>query len=57
MLDRRRFLQGKLSLPLWGGWLSQRRAAAAPLHAISSRSSECAASSMRLSRLPPSLDR
>ena len=30
MLDRRRFLQGKLSLPLWGGWLSQRRAAAAP---------------------------
>jgi D-glucosaminate-6-phosphate ammonia-lyase len=30
MLDRRRFLQGKLSLPLWGGWLLQRKVAAAP---------------------------
>src|SRR5438477_7597900 len=31
MLDRRRFLQGKLSLPLWAGWLAGRRAAAAPV--------------------------
>src|SRR6266404_1611618 len=30
MLDRRRFLQGKLSLPLWGSWLFGRKAAAAP---------------------------
>lgn len=31
MLNRRRFLQGKLSLPLWGPWLSSRKAAAAPV--------------------------
>ena len=27
MFDRRRFLQGKLSLPLWGGWFPGRNAA------------------------------
>jgi D-glucosaminate-6-phosphate ammonia-lyase len=31
MLNRRRFMQGKLSLPLWGAWLSSRKAAAAPV--------------------------
>lgn len=31
MLDRRRFLQGKLSLPMWAAWFSGRRAAAAPV--------------------------
>src|SRR5207237_8035205 len=29
MLNRRRFLRGKLSLPLWAGWLSGRKAGAA----------------------------
>ncbi len=29
MIDRRSFLQGKLSLPFWGGWLWGRKAAAA----------------------------
>src|SRR5712691_11924849 len=31
MLDRRRFLKGKLSLPLLGGWFSRAKAAAAPM--------------------------
>src|SRR5216684_2013089 len=30
MFNRRRFLQAKLSLPLWGGWFSGRQAVAAP---------------------------
>ena len=30
MLDRRRFLQGKVSLGLWGSWFAGRKAAAAP---------------------------
>jgi L-seryl-tRNA(Ser) seleniumtransferase len=30
MIDRRRFLQGKVSLPLWGGWFLGRKAVAAP---------------------------
>ena len=31
MLDRRRFLKGKLTLPLLGGWFSRAKAAVAPM--------------------------